>query len=184
MKVYFEKSGFGCGEIDIKVYVKPRNDGAGYQYDAMGNLDEFWWTYPDDALVIDHKLIPKHLWYAFRYGASDWTMDDKYDFTIDNVLKYAKCTERTIEQVRAERKLGNIILNNEQDIIDALPLIDKCKYMPDNISTRIFEIANMNKAPIVNGEIGIASFYDTINLCAYLDFLRKKSENSAKLFAN
>lgn len=175
MKVYFEETGFGDGEIDITVYVKPRKDGAGHHYDAMGNLFEFWWAEPDDALVIEHKLIPKHLWYAFRYGEAHWTMDAKYKFTIDNVLKYAKCSKRTIEQVRAERKLKNTIINNEQDIINILPLIDKCKYIPHNISARIFEIANMNKAPIINGEIGIASFYNTINLSAYLNYLRKKS---------
>lgn len=28
MKVYFENTGFGDGEIDITVYVKPRKDGA------------------------------------------------------------------------------------------------------------------------------------------------------------
>ena len=184
MKVYFEVGGGGVNKMFITVYVKPTKDGHGYCYNAEGDLSIFAWTTPKNALCIDHKSMPKELWYAFRYGEWHWQMDDKYDFTIENVLKYAECPKRPIEQVKAERKLKKVILNTEQDIVDALPLIDKCKYMPHNISTRIFEIANMNKAPIVNGEIGIASLYDTINLCAYLDYLRKKSENSAELFAN
>lgn len=174
MKVYFESTGEGGGERFIKVYVKPTEDGHGYYYASDGTLSKFAWTDPKNSLCIDHKLLPKDCWYAFRYGEWHWKMDNKYDFTIENVLKYAKYPTRTIEEVKAERKLEKVVLNTEQDVVNALPLIDQCKYMPHNISTRIFEIANMNKAPIVNGEIGIACLYDTINLCAYLDYLRKK----------
>lgn len=177
MKVYFELGGCGGNKVFIRVYVKPTKDGHGYYYNAEGNLSKFAWTTPKNALCIDHKSMPKELWYAFRYGEWHWQMDDKYDFTIENVLKYAESPKRTIEQVKAERKLKNVVLNTEQDIVDVLHLIDQCKYCPNNIANRIFEIANMNKATIVNGEIGIASLYDTINLCAYLDFLRGKFAN-------
>lgn len=177
MKVYFENTGCGMGETSITVYIKPRKDGSGRQYNSMGNLIEFWWVDPDEALVVDHKLIPAHLWYAFRYGERHWTMDDKYDFNIENILKYAKCSERTIKQVEAEQKLVNTALNNEQDIINILHTIDECKYIPYNTLIQIFKIANMNKSPIIKGELGIANFVNTIKLHTYLEYLRKNSIN-------
>lgn len=174
MTVYFQKVGWGSDGIEIKVYVKPHKDGSGGAYNYKGELERFYWVNTDDALSIDHKQIPQEHWFAFKYGESEWTLDEGYDFNIKNILTYAKHKERTEEAVQAELMLSTLALTTERDIIDILPIMEKCQYIPKNIADDILKIAHIERGPINNGELGITNLCDLVNICSYLSYLRTK----------
>jgi len=162
MKVFFEPTGFSGYDVILSIFVKPQKDGSGYHYSPDGSLHQYWWAIPGQARVFDSKEIPADLWYSIRHGVQKVKVpDDKTDtWTWDDVI-YDKIEK---EWIRALKKVDREIDNVQtlEDFKKLYPTIKKSHVYSQKVMNKMFQFYGLHDIPVVNGEIGIATYKKSI----------------------
>ena len=169
MKVYFEKTGYGLGNIMITAFVSPTNDGGGYYYNLEGKKRKFWWCNPEWSEVYDSKDLPKDLLYSFHHGVNNFEVpEDKADSWTPEDLIYTKVErEQCTAFCKVKKALPNV--KSLDDFWKLYPDIKKSGFISGEIINKLFELVGIERTPVCNGEIGIAFYQDRMIFKAICD---------------
>ena len=177
MKVYFDPRGFFGKNIWLNLYIKPKKDGSGIQYDALGKEYSFYWANPEKAVITaDHTDLPEDMWYSFCHGVNSFEVPkeklDDSNWKNLNDLIYTKVSKK---QVEALEKVNNTIDNitTIEEFKELYPIIKDSGFFINKVMDKLFNLCNLSKWDVSkaeNGEIGISFLYKTD---VYKELLKK-----------
>ena len=181
MKVYFEVTGGGTRKNGyyhhITAFVKPTGDGHGHYYGVDGKLIQFAWCNSIKAKCIDSSELPKDLWYSFKHGTEDfYQLAKEGEYHLENAdicitdLDYEKVSPKQVTMYNKAKKAADDIKNVEE-LKAFYPQIKELKRVPANFVRKVLSLVNQSPAPVVNGELGIASLYTSLKYSAIIKAL-------------
>lgn len=161
MKVYFERTGGGCGMEIISIYVKPHEDGSAVNYNKDGSEYRYRFASPEmAALCVDSSELPRDLWFSFRHGMNKANVpwEKRSNFTLDDLI-YDKVDR---EEVKAYVKVMRLLdgVNTIDEFKSLCPLIKRSGSISRKVIRKLFDLCGMTEHIPINGETGLAFLGD------------------------
>jgi hypothetical protein len=143
MKVYFKPDGYGFDDGEqfthYTIFIKPNGRGRAFHYDHCNELNEFSWAYADGAFAIEHKELPKELWFSILWGTYSIRLNNKHEQTFENLLKYGKYRKVKESDVEGIKQIKKLNLKTEEDIAANYELLSS-NLIPYSVMERIMKI--------------------------------------------
>lgn len=148
----------------LKLWEFPTNyKGQGLEYNIDGNKHEWWHASARNSYVINKSEMPEEFIFSFYHGMSDLYTTIKSG-TVEELISNSDWISRRIHKNDIDNycELKSIVLTSIDDIKNSIPLMEKSKYIPRCVIESVIRIAGQSTHNVINGESGIAAFYDNI----------------------
>jgi len=170
--------GGGCYEgkkyYSLKLWEMPEIfDGHAYCYSIDGSKHTFAWAHVGNSIKVDMSLMPEGFEYSFKHGMSDF--DTKIESgTLQDLIKNSNWKDNEIKKEQVERFefMQTLKIETIDDLKDNINELKKGGYVPNEIVSKVLELAGVRRTPIHNGEIGIAGMYDQMNYQAIIEAIK------------
>lgn len=169
--VYWELTGGGFGEDWYKVYFIS-NDNCIY-YNINGKKQKFSFAHSrKNTYKCNFNILPNNIRYSLlHHGEIPYIqVPRKLKVNPENLLDLINADENfkivNKEHVKAYKKLENAALTSTEDVLKYKKELQTLRKIgiPRTFVAQLFILNHTKSSKVVNGELGIASFIDSIKL--------------------
>lgn len=151
-------------------------DGHAYEYSIDGSKHIFAWASTKKAIKVDMSTMPEGFEYSFKHGMSNISTKIENGTLVELIENSNwKNSEVKKEQVERFEFMKTLEINTIDDLRANIDELKKGGYIPHKIVSKVLELAGIGRAPVHNGEIGIAGMYDHMHYQAVIEAIATES---------
>lgn len=178
MKVYFEIEGErllnGKRYHSLLCYVEPDGLGGAKFYNMGEELIGFHWCNVLKAKCVDSSELPEDLWYSIRHGLEHVLLPiEKEDIDISEFI-YEKVDPEQVRMYKKAKEAAEYI-NSIEELRAFYPQIENLKKVPTEFVRKVFKLAGVLPTKVVNGELGLAMYNDSLKFTYIINHLVNQS---------
>jgi len=138
-------------------------NGQGLGYSIDGRKHEWWHASARNSYILNKSEIPEEFIFSFYHGMSDLYTTIKSG-TVEELINNSDWKNNVVLKNDIDNycELKSTTINNIADIKNSIPLMEKSKYIPRCVVESVIRVAGQNIHNVINGESGVAAFYDNI----------------------
>lgn len=149
-------------------------DGDGIEYDLSGEPHKFFWCSLSSSIKVNFDDFPAEFKYSFYHGLSNlYSKIEKG--TLKKLIENSDWAERIVNpsDVELYNQKKNLKIESIKDIKHNIDLLLGPGVTPGEVVTKIFTIAGVSAAPLINGEMAFAVLEDTFKYKAILEKIKE-----------